>query len=86
MTSFFIAVKLSDRIPRNQGFRIFFDNWFSTLDLILQLKAMGTLSTATFCTNCLKGYPIASHKELKNEGRGSHDYRSDVNSGVQVIK
>ena len=38
-----IVLKLSDRIPRNQGFRIFFDNWFSTLDLMVQLKAMGTL-------------------------------------------
>ena len=53
---------------------------------IVQLKAMGILSAVTFRTNRLKGCPIASDKELKNEGRGSYDYCSDVNSGVHVIK
>ena len=81
-----IVLKLSEGIPRNQGFRLFFDNWFSTLDLMVQLKSIGILSTATFRTNRLKGCPIASDKELKKEGRGSYDYRSDVNSGVHVIK
>ena len=50
-----------------------------------QLKALGILSTATFCTKHLKGFPIASDKELKNEDRGSYDYRSDVNSVVHVM-
>ena len=53
---------------------------------MVQLKSIGILSTATFRTNRLKGCPIASDKELKKEGRGSYDYRSDVNSGVYVIK
>ena len=34
----------------------------------------------------MKGCRIVSEKELKNEDRGSYDYRSDVNSGVHVIK
>ena len=29
---------------------------------------------------------IASDKELKNEGRGSYNYHSDVNSGFHVIE
>ena len=81
-----IVLKLSEGISQNQGFRLFFDKWFSTLDLIVQLKSIGILSTATFRTNFLKGCPIASGKELKKEGRGSYDYGSDVNSGVHVIK
>ena len=54
---------------RNQGFRLFFDNWFPTLDLIVQLKSIRILSTATFCTNRLKVCPIASNKELKKKER-----------------
>ena len=81
-----IVLKLSEGIPRNQGFRLFFDHWFSTLDLMVQLKSIGILSTATFRTNHLKGCPIASDKELKKEDCGSYDCRSDVNSGVHVIK
>ena len=52
---------------------------------MVQLKSKGILSTATFCTNRLKGCPIASDKELKKDCRGSYDYRYDVNSGVHVI-
>ena len=63
-------LKLSEGIPRNQGLRLFFDNWFSTLDLMIQFKSIAILSTATFRRNRLKGCPIASDKELKKEGRG----------------
>ena len=37
-----IVLKLSEGIPRNQGFRFFFDNWFSTLDLMVQFKSKGS--------------------------------------------
>ena len=79
-------LKLSEEIPRNQRFKLFFDNWFSTLDLMVRLKSIGVLSTTAFRTDRLKGCPIASDKELKKEGRRSCDCRSDINSGVHVIK
>ena len=41
---------------------------------------------ATFRTNSLKGCPLASDKELKKEGHGFYDYRTDVNSGLYVVK
>ena len=47
---------------------------------------MEVLNTVTFCTNRLKVFPIASGKELKNEGRRSYNYCLEVNSGVHVIK
>ena len=56
------------------------------LHLIVQFKAMEVLNTVTFCTNCLKVFPIASGKEFKDEGRRSYNYRLEVNSGVHVIK
>ena len=83
MTSFFIgvksalvgtlavlmlALKLSEGIRQNQGFRLFSDNWFSTLDLMVQLKAMGIFShkpSTTFHTNHLKECPIASDKNIE---------------------
>ena len=83
MTSFFIGVKsalvetlavlmlvlkLSEGIRQNQGFRLFSDNWFSTLDLMVQLKAMGVFShksSTKFHANHLKGCPIASDKNIE---------------------
>ena len=68
-----IVLKLSERIPKNEGYRLFFDNWFSPFNL-LQLKSSGIFTKAIFCTNRLKRCPLASDKELKKEGRGSYDY------------
>lgn len=81
-----IVLKLAEGIPKHKGYRLFFDNWFSTLHLMLKLKSSGIFTTATFRTNRLKGCPLASDKELKKEGRGSYDYRTDVNSGIHVVK
>ena len=64
-----IVLKLSEGIPRNQGFRLFFDNWFSTLDLMVQLKSIGILSTATFRTNRLKGCLIYCFRQGIEKGR-----------------
>ena len=66
-----IVFKLSERIPKNKGYRLFFDNWFSTCNLMLQLKSSGIFTTATFRTNHLKGCPLTSDKELKKEEHGS---------------
>ena len=53
---------------------------------MLTLKASGTRATATFCTNRLKNCPLATDKELKIQGRGSYDYRTDINSSLHIVK
>ena len=81
-----VVLRLIMLIPRNRGSKLVFENWFSTLNLMVQLKIMGILSTATCCKNHLKGCPLPSDKELKNKGGGSDHYDSDVNSGLHMIK
>ena len=53
---------------------------------MLSLKASGTAAIVTFLTNCLKNCPLANGKELKSQGRGSYDYRTDAHSGLHVVK
>ena len=43
-------MKLLETLPRGEHYN-FFDNWFCTLDLLLQLKEMKILTTATNCTH-----------------------------------
>ena len=47
---------------------------------------MGILATATFRMNRLAGCPLMCDKDLKKEGRGSFDYRTDMISTLRVIK
>ena len=62
------------------------DNWFSTLLLLSELKTMGILSIVTFRSNRLGGCPLMSEKDLKKCGCGSFDYRTDYNTGTQLLK
>ena len=36
-----VVAKLSVDLPRNVGHKVFFDNWFTTLDLMLYFKKEG---------------------------------------------
>ena len=60
-----IVLKLSKDIPKNEGFRLYFENLFSTIELMLALKSFGIFSTATFRTNRLNGCTFSTEKDLK---------------------
>ena len=81
-----IVLKLSKDIPKNKGFQLYFDNWFSAMKLMLALKSSRISSTATFRINRLNDCPLSTEKELKKQGRGSFDYCTDGNTGLHVVK
>ena len=73
-------------IPERKGHKVFFDNWFTTLPLLLYLKSKGILAVGTIRANCLQHCPLMTNKDLEKSGRGSLDYRVDNNSGIIVTK
>lgn len=81
-----VVLRLCENLPRNSNHRLFFDNWFSTFNLCLELKALGILTIATLRKNRLGGCSLMSEKDLKKAGRGSFDYRTDEKSGLHVIR
>ena len=80
------ALELCETIPMNQNYKLFFDNWFSTLSLCVELKNMGILTTATLRKDRLGKCPLSSTKEMTGTGRGPIDYRVDMNTGLPVVK
>ena len=56
------------------------------MELMLALRSFGIFSTATFRTNRLNGCPLSTEKELKKQGHGSLDYRTDGNTGLHFVK
>ena len=81
-----VVLRLAENIPKHQGYRLFFDNWFSTLELMIKLQSMGILATATFRCNRLANCPLKTEKDLEKNGRGSIDYRTDQNSGIHLVR
>ena len=56
---------------------IYFDNFFTSYDLIADLKALGYRATGTVRQNRTKGCPLKTDADMKKSERGSYDYRSD---------
>ena len=75
---------LVEEIPKNQNYRVFFNNRFSTLPLLIKLQSMGILSTATCFSNRVAACTLMSDKDLKAAEPGSFDYRIDLNSFSSV--
>ncbi|KAK2717523.1 hypothetical protein QYM36_006342 [Artemia franciscana] len=81
-----VVLRLAEEIPRNKNFKLFFDNYYTSIPLIRELLLHGIHSAGTVRTNRLKGCNIEADDLLKKKGRGSFDYRVETNSGIVVTK
>ena len=82
----YVVLRLCETLPRQQNYKVFFDNWFSTLLLLIKLKERGFFATATLRADRLKGGPLPNDKVLVKQGRCSSTFIYDANSGVTVLK
>lgn len=58
---------------------LFFDNYFTSYDLMIDLKAKGFRAVGTVRENRTSKCPLVSSKELAKKPRGEYDYRGDGN-------
>ncbi|XP_047144656.1 piggyBac transposable element-derived protein 2 [Hydra vulgaris] len=85
-TGSYVVHRLIETLPRNQNFRLYFDNWFASIPLFLSLKEKGFLAAATLRSDRAKGCPLPHEKDLKKIGRGSHSFQVDAKSGLAITK
>ena len=85
-TGSYAVLKLLQSLPRNQNFKLFFDNWFCSIQLCLALKEMGFLVTATIRADRMKGCPLPAEKDLRKQERGSQSFKTDANFDIVLTK
>lgn len=81
-----IVGHLTDSLPENENFKIYFDNWFASLQLVDYLKQKGMWCVGTIRSDRMGKCPLLSEVDLKKEGRGSYDWRVEVNSNMAVVR
>ncbi|KAJ8884236.1 hypothetical protein PR048_016093 [Dryococelus australis] len=81
-----VVIKLTEHLPRNENFKVFCDNWFSSYKLFVALKQNGLLVTGTVRSNRLQGCQMKSDVDLKKQGRGSFDQKTDFTRTVTAVK
>ncbi|CAF4889774.1 unnamed protein product [Pieris macdunnoughi] len=70
-TSSNVVVRLARTIAHNMDYRLFFDNWYTSLPLLVYLTKQGILPLGTIKANRVPGHKVPVEKELKKKGRGA---------------
>ena len=79
-----VVLKLSQDQPNNSY--VFFDNYFASPDLLVELKARNLNATCTVRANRSRKCPMLCEKDLKKKGRGSFDFRIDEDKSVLICE
>ena len=70
-----VVAKLCNDLPVHKNYKVFFDNWLTTLDLLHHFKLKGIHAVGAIWLNRLRGCSLDANKDLKNNGRGTIDYQ-----------
>lgn len=78
-----VVLGLSRSIPENKNYVLFFDNWFTSINPLVNLHQRGIPAMGTVRANRISGCRLPSDAEMKN-GRGCHVERQATIQGVEV--
>uniref|UniRef100_A0A2C9K6K3 PiggyBac transposable element-derived protein domain-containing protein n=1 Tax=Biomphalaria glabrata TaxID=6526 RepID=A0A2C9K6K3_BIOGL len=81
-----VVLRLAETIPQNKNYKICFDNYFTGISLIRELRNHGIQSLGVLKSNRLMGCPLRSEKELKKDGRGSMDIKVSSEGDVCIVR
>lgn len=66
-----VVAKLSATIPKNKNYKLFFDNWFTSVPLLIYLTKNGILPLGTVRANRVPDLQFPKESEMKKKGRGA---------------
>ena len=80
-----IVLRLCSSLPKQMNFKVYFDIYFTFLEVLIKLKEWGMWAIGTLRQDRMRGCTLKSEKELKKEGRGAFDASGDLNSGITIV-
>jgi hypothetical protein len=81
-----ISLMKSANIPSHAGYKLYFDNYFSSLNLFQHLAEEGYCAAATIQENRIKKCPLQSAKQVAKQSRGSYDFQTSNDEDVLVVR
>ncbi|XP_004518464.1 piggyBac transposable element-derived protein 3-like [Ceratitis capitata] len=81
-----IVLYLAKNLPKQKIFKLYFDNWFTSVSLLIALKEMGIFATGTIRKNRINNCQLLSETELKKRGRGSFDTNCEINYNIVCLR
>ncbi|KAL3197789.1 hypothetical protein MRX96_044719 [Rhipicephalus microplus] len=81
-----IVMRLAKDLPLYQNFKRYFDNYFTSVGLLQELKSIGIWAVGTIRANRLQDCVLKTDKELRREGRGSYDQKLTKDGDVILVR
>ena len=75
-----VVLDMTSRLEEGKDYKIYADNFFTSLSLVKTVKEKSLLCAGTVRSNQLQGCQMKYEKQLKHEGRGSCDSKVEMNS------
>lgn len=79
-----ILLGLASITPDNQSYKLFFDNWFTSVDLQVTLQKKKIHCVGTVCQSRLAGCNFSEDLAMKNKCRGAFEEKETKHDGVQL--
>lgn len=80
-----VVLYLAKSLPKDKNFKLYFDNWFTSVSLLISLKEIGIFATGTVRKNRIRNCQLLSDAELKKHGRGSFDIKCEMNHNLVCV-
>lgn len=79
-----IVTRLARNIPSKCHFKLYFDNYYTTLPLLVELEKRDIHSLGTFRRNRFPGVKLSSEKDLNKNSRGFSEECVTTIDGVEI--
>ncbi|KAG0409721.1 hypothetical protein HPB47_013172 [Ixodes persulcatus] len=81
-----VVMRLVESLPKGQNLSCYFDNHFTSVRLLQELKTVGILGTGTIRSDRLLRCALKSEKEMRKEGRGTIDSKISEDGDVVIVR
>ncbi|KAK3878905.1 hypothetical protein Pcinc_016491 [Petrolisthes cinctipes] len=81
-----VVLEMIQHLDIHSDHEIYMDNFFTSHKLLAYMKDIGIRLTGTTRANRTAKCPLQSDKDMKQNGRGSYDYRVDENNEILFVK
>lgn len=82
-----VVKMLLDKLSTNPAnHKVYFDNFFTSCDLLNDLRNLGYRATGTIRDNRTKKCPLTNVKEMMKKPRAEFDYRFDKNNEILLVR
>ncbi|XP_039281477.1 piggyBac transposable element-derived protein 3-like isoform X1 [Nilaparvata lugens] len=81
-----VVMDLISELPSDRKYCFFFDNFFTSLKLLEELRNNGHYGTGTIRVDRVQGAPLRQPQDLKKEPRGTFHQVTDTDTNITLVR